>query len=159
MSKEITKAIILQEIQDKFKLREFEPTKFLFDETVVPTYNVESHLKRMNQKFNTVSITSTGAVFFFAAAMDEVWHVRLYDVVFMTGVYTIAGVYLTRARDHGAGESIYLDLGAAKSSSYHVDLNTPIRLEPSDALYINVDGFTSVGDLRLYIDYEVEEVR
>ena len=45
MTKEITKSFILQQIQDKFRLREFTAENFLFSETVIPIYNVENHLE------------------------------------------------------------------------------------------------------------------
>ena len=161
MTKEITKAFILQQLEDKFKLREFDSSPFLFTETVVPVYDIEQHLRERWQKYETVSITATGTTLFFLVPQTEKWTLSRYDVVFMTGSYTIAGVYFTRAtvyRDP-SDTYLYLDLTAAQSVSYHVELPQPVVLEPNSALRINVDGFTSVGDLRLYIDYSKEEIR
>jgi len=158
MTKEITKAIILQEIQDKLKMREFAPAKFLFDETVVPVYNIERHLDHWITNFVNVAITSTGPRILFTVPADERWFLRRYDAVFMTGVYTITGMY-TRRHDMDQAYFCYLDLGAGTSISYHIDLLNPIVLDPGDIIAVNVDGYTSTGDFRLYIDYLKEEIR
>jgi len=159
MTKEITKSIILQEMQAKFQMREFEPAQFLFAETVVPTYNIRPHLVTMEQKFMTVGISSSGPRQFFIVPEDEQWHMALYDVVFMTGAFTVAGVYILRKKNFSSGEMIYLDLKAAQNVSYHTELKQPVTLLPGDQIIINIDGYTSTGDLRLYIDYEVETIR
>ena len=157
MTKEITKSIILQEITDKFKLREFAPANFLFDETVVPVYNVEQHLEEWWQKYRTESITATGGQHYFSVAQDERWHLKRYDVVFMTGAFTIAGIYITRSNRDPSDAYIYLDLTAAQNTSYHV--NTDVILNRGDTISANVDGYTTTGNLRLYIDFEKETVR
>ena len=159
MTKEITKAIILQEMQDKLQLREFDPAKFLFDETVVPVYEIEQHLKASTQNFVTKSVTAISAPYFFTVPQTEKWRLSRYDVVFMTGAYTVAGVYLQRRIKKQPNAYLYLDLKAAQSASYHTELPTPVMLYPGDTLHINVDGYTSTGDLRLYLDYEMEEMR
>ena len=161
MTKEITKAAILQEIRDKFRLREYAPSKFLFDETVVPVYDINAHLHAYWQKYVTKSITGTGAYVFFPVPENERWHICRYDVVFMTGVYTIAGVFYQRPtnRRDPADAYLYLDLTAAQTVSYHTELKTELILDPKSSLSINVDGYTSIGNLRLYVDYMVEEIR
>ena len=158
MTKEITKAIILQQIQDKFGMREFAPAAFLFDETVVPVYNVERHLEEMWTKYITRSITSTGGELFLTVPGTERWHLKRYDVVFMgAGCYTVAGLYVERVNRSPADAYIYIDLEAAQSVSYHKDVD--VILNPGDAVKISIDGYTSTQDLRLYIDYLREEIR
>ena len=158
MTKEITKAIILQQIQDKFGMREFAPAAFLFDETVVPVYNVERHLEEMWTKYITRSITSTGGELFLTVPGTERWHLKRYDVVFMgAGGYTVAGLYVERVNRSPADAYIYIDLEAAQSVSYHKDVD--VILNPGDAVKISIDGYTSTQDLRLYIDYLREEIR
>jgi len=159
MTKEITKSIILQEIQDKLKLREFEAGKFLFDETVVPTYDIGEHLRQRWTKYYQTSITSIGPHTFFNVPNNEKWRLSRYDIVFMSGSYTVAGLYVNR-RNRSPGDSfIYLDLEAAQAISYHTELQVPVILDSGDQLLINIDGYTSTGNLRLYIDYEMEEIR
>ena len=161
MTKEITKSRILQEMQDKLCLREFEPDNFLFSETVLPVYDVGPHLREQWQKWVVKNITATGAVYFYMVPDDEQWTLSRYDVVFMTGAFTVAGVYLVRVSAHRDPDTayIYLDLAAAQNTSYHVELHEPVILEPHSFLYINIDGYTTTGDLRLYIDYTREKVR
>ena len=159
MTKEITKSIILQELENKFGLREFDLAKFLFDETVIPTYDVGQHLGTWYQNRRTVAITGTGAALFYTVPMDEKWHVSRYDVVFMTGVYSIAGMYIDRVHELAADTTVYLDLKAAQTTSYHIEIATPVVLEPGDLIYANVDGYTSTGDLRIYIDFLREKIR
>ena len=161
MTKEITKSVILQEMQDKLALREFEPDKFLFSETVVPTYDIEQHLEEHWQKYITESITAIGSQFFISIPPTEKWTMSRYDVVFMTGTYTVAGVYFTRPPAHRAPSDayMYLDLTAAQSVSYHVEMSQPVILEPNSSIFINIDGYTVTGNLRLYIDYMKEEIR
>ena len=159
MTKEITKAIILQQIQDKFGMREFAPAAFLFDETVVPVYNIEQHLEEMWTRYIAKSVTSTGGEFCFGVPATERWHLKRYDVVFMgvAGAYTVAGVYVVRTNLSPIDAYIYLDLEAAQSVSYHKDVD--VILNPGDAVKISIDGYTSTQDLRLYIDYLREEIR
>ena len=157
MTKEITKAIILQEMQDKLKLREFEPANFLFDETVVPTYDITQHLRDYVVEYVELSITSTGAKGFFIVPEDERWFLNMYNVVFMTGAFTIAGVYIGRLP--ALADFMYLDLAAAQSTSYAVILPKPVVLDSGEVIRINVDGYTTTGNLRLYIDYEMEKIR
>ena len=160
MSKEITKSIILQEMQDKLKLREFAPSNFLFDETVVPVYNIEQHLEDFWNKYITsTTITGIGGIGFATVPSTEKWTLYRYDLVFMSGVITVAGVYVTRVNRTPIGAYIYLDLTAAQTVSYHVDVNPPIVLQPGDVVSASVDGYTSDAILRLYIDYKRETIR
>ena len=159
MTKEITKAIILQEIRDKFKLREFDPAAFLFDETVVPVYEIKNHLIHGYSDYTTVSIGSAASFVFFTVPSDEVWHLLGYNVIFMAaGAYTVAGLYISR-NDRTIGAFVYLDLTAAQTVSYAINLPKEVRLTPGDRLLINVDGYTSTADLRLHIDILKEEIR
>ena len=157
MTKEITKANVIQEIQDKFKLRELEPEIFSFSERVVPVYSIEQHLEQWWQKYATRPVTGTGAISFFEVPKDEKWYLNRYDVVFMTGTYTIAGVYIQRVNRFPSVAFSYLDLTAAQNVSYHVE--TDVVLTPGDCIYGNIDGYTVTGDLRLYIDYKTEKIR
>ena len=159
MTKEITKAIILQEIQNKFKLRELEPAKFLFDETVVPVYDIGRHVHSWWQSYKTVTINGTGPLSIKAVPPTEHWHLARYDVVFMTGAYTIAGIYIKRKNQAAPDSFIYLDLKAAQSVSYHIDLVKDVVLEPGDEIMVNVDGYTTTGAFRFYYDYRMEEIR
>ena len=159
MTKEITKAFILQEMQDKFKLRDLVPEIFRFSEEVVPVYNIEQHIEHWKARYVTVSITGAGAIAVYSAPSSERVTLWRYDVIFMAvGAYTVSGIYTRRAADP-AINFCYLDLGSAKSASYHIELSQPVVLEPGDSLYVNVDGFTSPADLRLYFDYKREELR
>ena len=156
MTKEITKARIIQEIQDKFKLREFSPEKFLFNETVVPIYNVEPHLGKWEIKRKTTSITSISYPTFFTVPESEKWTIRAYQPTFMTGSYSIAGVLVGRP---DATTYIYLDLKAAQNVSYVVNLPVPVIVQPGEVIFVNVDGYTTTGDLLLHMDVMVEEIR
>ena len=158
MTKEITKAIILQEIQDKLKLREFIPASFLFDETVVPVYNVEQHLVVPAIKYAERSIIAGGMGFdFFTVPNDEKWTLNKYDVVFMaSGAYSVTGAYIKRFT---GADNIYLDMTLGQTVSYHVNLPCPLVLYPGDAINIYIDGYTSTANLRLYIDVMKEEIR
>ena len=156
MTKEITKARIIQEIQDKFALRELEPEVFSFSELVIPTYDVEQHLLAWTAKYTTVSITSAAGFEFFEVPESEKWKLRRYDVVFMaTGAYKVTGLYVTRK----GASNVYLDMTKAQTVSYHIDLVEPVDLQPGDKVYILVDDYTSTANLRVYIDYQIEVVR
>ena len=159
MTKEITKATILQEMQDKLKLREFDPANFLFSETVHPVYNIEQHLQHWKTAYAEQTIMSAVGVTFFTVPQNERWYVNGYNIVFMgAGAYTVSGMYIERI-DAGIGVFLYLDLTAAQTVSYAVNLPKVLALNPGDQLNINIDSYTSPQDLRLYIDYMVEEIR
>ena len=156
MSKEITKARILQEIQDKFKLRELLPATFTFDETVVPTYDIGQHLLSPTVVSKTVSVSTIGAITVHTVPAGEKWHLHTYNVIFMTGAFTIAGVMIYRPL---AVDWIYLDMSAAMSVSYANDLPKDVLLFPGEDLAINVDGYTSTGDIQLRLSVTKEEIR
>ena len=158
MTKEITKAFILQQIQDKFGLREYEAAKFLFEESVVPVYNIDRHLGLPMSRLVQISITETGGIEFYKVDDDQIWTLHRYVVVPMgAGAFTMAGVYLTRTNN--AAYFIYLDLTAGQTAAYANDLPKPARLYPGDTININIDGYTSTQSLRLYIDYTREMIR
>ena len=159
MTKEITKSIILQEIQDKFKLREFADAKFLFDETVVPVYEIHDHVRHWRSIREDATAIGTGVLRLTTVPANEKWLLRAYSVVFQSGAFTIAGVYILR-KDHDAATNFsYLDLTAAQNVSYLRTLPEAVSLEPGDQLNVNVDGFTTTGTLMLYLDYMREEIR
>ena len=157
MSKEITKAFILQQLEDKFKLRDFEHEKFIFSETVIPTYNIEQHLLKWEIKRETVPATSVAAFLFFTVPDDEQWTMRAYAVIFL-GVATvkITGVYVGRP---SSAENIYLDMTKNQVISYLVNLPMPVILHPGHTIYIYVDDYTSDMNLRLDVDVQVEKIR
>jgi len=160
MTKEITKTIILQEMQDKLKLREFEPSNFLFEETVMPVYDIEEHLKHATARLLSLSITSIGGKHVYTVDDNEKIYLNGYDVIFMaSGAYTVAGIYISRVLKLSASATVYLDLTAAQSASYHISLPFPLALYPGDSIMVNVDGYTSTADLRIIFDYNREEIR
>ena len=157
MSKEITKSYILQEIQDKFKLRDLIPSKFVFEETVMPVYSIEEHLVTNEAKAATKPISTIGGREFFLVPDDERWFLNGYTVVVVTGTYTFAGVYITRKA--APSYFLYLDLTAAQTLSYAHFLPRKLTLSPGDIVGINIDGYTASGNLAMYIDYGKETIR
>lgn len=157
MTKEITKAFVLQRITDELKLRELEPEKFAFSELVIPVYNIEKHLKNWEIMESTKSVTGIGGLWFLSPAMNERWTLNGYTVIFLSGVYTVAGVYIIR--NDAVANFVYLDLAAAQNTSYTVNLPKSIELEFGDRLLINIDGYTSTGNLQLFGDINVEKIR
>jgi len=155
--KRITRAKIMGELVDKFSLQEYEREDFLFGEFVVPTYDIGAHVKHRTNKYFQTSVTGTGPLSFAFIPSGERWTLHRYDVVFMGLTFTVSGIYTRRGV--AATQFCYLDLGAAKAASYHIALPQPAILDPGDVIYVNVDGFTSTNALRLYLDYEVEELR
>ena len=161
MSKEITKAYILQQLQDKFGLREFEPAKFLFDETVIPVYDIAPHTLYHTARYNIVSVTAGPAGYLVKSVPDtERWTLRGYNVIFMAaGAYKVTGIYITRKLQVIANAFVYLDMTLGQTVSYAVNLPTPVVLEPGDEISVYIDDYTSTANLRVYIDYTVEELR
>ena len=161
MTKEITKAYILQQLEDKMGLREFTASPFLFDETVIPVYNIEQHLQQQWSGYIEVSIIDTGGVLLLSVPADQRQTFARYDVVFMgISTCTVAGVYVKRRSGHNpTGSFTYLDLTAAQTVSYHIDLHTPVMMDPDDKLYISIDGYTSPMNIRFYYDYIREDIR
>ena len=158
MTKEITKAFILQEIQDKFKLRDAIPEMFSFSEMVIPTYSIEPHLRRMVAYSKIISVTGTGGLLIRAIPGSERWIINGYTVTFMAaGAYKVAGVYITR-RGYSA-TFVYLDLKKNQTESYTIDLPKRVTLDPGDAISVNIDDYTSTADIMINIDYEIEEIR
>ena len=158
MTKEITKAHILQELGDKFQLREFEAERFLFSELVVPVYDIAPHLTRHEVKHATVSITSTASFLFFTVPENERWILRAYQVIFgMTGAHQGTGLHI-RYRPLLA-DSIYLDLKKGQDVSYLVTLDSPVIIQPKSCLNYMIDSYTSTQNLTIDIDVTIEEIR
>ena len=159
MTKEITKAFILQQIEDKFKLRELTPEKFAFSEMVIPTYNIEPHLSVWEAKNSLVSITSAPTTYlFFTVPGNERWTLRGYYLVFYSeGAYKVSGVNV--AYRPGAGDNIFLDLKKEQMTSYIVNLPVPVVLDSGNTLSAYVDTYVSTANLKLVIDVKVEELR
>ena len=158
MTKEITKAIILQEIQNKFKLRELSPEIFRFSEEVIPVYGVEPHLGKWSLIEKTLNITSAIGRYFFGVPDNEQWTLRGYTLIFLgaANAIKVAGVYITR------GDSdvfTYLDLEKNQAVSYRVNLPVPVTLHDPDAVWVNVDEYTSTVDLQLILDVKVEVLK
>ena len=158
MTKEITKANILQELGDKFQLREFEPEKFLFSELVVPVYDIASHLTRHEVKHNTMSVTSVTGFLFFTVPENERWILRAYQVIFgMTGAHQGSGLYISCRP--GVSDNIYLDLKKGQDVSYLITLVSPVVLQPKSRLAYLIDSYTSTQDLTIDIDVTIEGIR
>ena len=158
MTKEITKAYILQQLQDKFKLREFEPGNFLFSETVIPVYNIEPHLSTWEVKEKTVNITSADSFTFFTVPFNERWTLRAYQLIFqMTGAIKASGLLVShRPTDP---DYIYLDLKKGQEVSYLVNLPQHVVLDPENMLKVLIDTYVSPQDLIVRVDVKREEIR
>ena len=161
MSKEITKARILQQLEEKFSLRELDPEIFRFSEMVMPTYDIQREIEHFTAQYFTVSITSGPAGFALKVVpRNERWHVRGYNVIFMaSGAYALTGIYIKRHLELLSNSFIYLDMKEGQTASYAVNLPQPVVLEPTDVIYVYADSYTSTADMRLYLDYSLEEIR
>ena len=161
MTKEITKARILQQLQDKFQLREFEATKFLFDETVIPVFEISSEIQHPYTASKAILITSADAFAFFTVPGTEKWILSNYNVIFLgtPGAIKASGVFVTRVNKSAATATFYLDLKAGQETSYIVNLELPVVLEPGDTLSIYIDTYVSDQQMRLIIDHITEEIR
>ena len=160
MTKEITKAYIIQQIQDKLGLRDMEPERFRFSEQVIPIYNIESHLQRGDIISETKSVTSAPyAHTFFLVPENQRWTLRTYNIIFMAaGAYKVTGLFITRARS-GGSQLMYLDMKLGQTVSYVVDLPKAVLLYPGDKINIYIDDYTSTADLRVYADVTKEDIR
>ena len=159
MTKEITKAFILQEMEDKFKLRELSPEKFRFSEEVIPIYDIEQHLTSWEVRSSTVSITSATYFLFFNVPTNERWLLRAYQVIFgATGAHKGTGLYIWY-RPPPTTETIYLDMKKNQEVSYLVNLLHPVVLESGNRLEYLIDTYVSTQNLTINIDIQKEEIR
>ena len=159
MTKEITKSIILQQIQDKLGLREFDAAKFLFDETVVPVYNIEAHLGDWDVLEEVKTISSATAFTFFSVPMDERWLLRAYTVIFgATGAHKGTGLFMTY-RPYPNIESMYLDMTKGQEVSYLVTLPAIVVLNPKTQLKYLIDTYVCNQALTINIDVLKEKIR
>ena len=164
MTKEITKAILLQELKDKFELRDFEAARFLFDETVVPTYDIGEHVKLWESARSRIAIAANGSTHFFRVEMDERWSVRKIDVFNETGGnFDITQVYLYT--DVNTNQFLFHDTVApiANGTVTMFDLPQDIRMERANGglefLYLTVANFVAGGYVTVHMLKEVETIR
>ena len=159
MTKEITKAFILQQIENKFGLREFAAARFLFDETVIPTYDISEHLEIRTIEQQNKSITSATSFLFFNVPADERWTFSNYNLTFYSeGAYKVSGLFVVRTLS-GSGTVIYLDLTKGQTTSYAVNMGTSVMLDPGDEINVLIDTYVSTADLRLSIDVQKSILR
>ena len=158
MTKEITKAFILQQIQDKFKLRELIEERFTFSENVVPVYDITPHLGEWGVLSKTLSITSATSFLFFTVPPNEQWLLRAYMIVYgMTGAIKGSGVLINKRPPMGG--YIYLDLKKGQEVSYLVNLPICVKLHPGTEIKYLIDSYTTTQDLLIQIDVLKEEIR
>ena len=158
MTKEITKARILQELQDKFGLRELIPEKFAFSEIVTPTYDIAPHLTKWEVEAKTLTITSATSFLYFTVPQTERWTLRGYMIIFgATGAHKGSGLFAQFRPT--VNDYIYFDLTKGQDVSYVINLPTPVILEPGNRLYYMIDDYTSDQSLIINIDVMKEELR
>lgn len=155
---EITKSIILQQLQDKFALREWIPERFSFLETVIPVYQIEQHLREwITADSGAISISSTTDFMTFTVPANERWYIRTYTGIFATGNYNIGAVKLNRAN---SDTTMYLEIEEHLNGlSWVHEFPVPLVVVAGDKLVVTCSGHTTTGNFKLYIDYDKEMVR
>ena len=161
MSKEITKASILQEIQNKFKLRDFEPEKFLFSEMVTPTYDIGDHVKHWESERCREQITANGVTIMCTVPENERWRVRKIDVINEGG----ANFKINQVFFYGSATKLqYLyfnNAGIASGAVEFFPLEQDIFMEHDEmnTLQLNVIDFVAGGYVAVHVLKEVETIR
>ena len=162
MTKEITKSIILQEMQDKFQLRDFESARFLFDETVIPTYDVGAHVKHWTVTRDRQVVSGNGALFFHVVPYDERWRVRKIDVYSETGGnFDIDQIFIATA----GTEYQYLFFNTAAPiangtvNMFNLPQDIAMQRSMLYTVYINVANFVAGGYVAIHMLREVETIR
>ena len=161
MSKEITKANILQEIQNKFKLRDFEPEKFLFSEIVTPTYDIGDHVKHWESERFREQITANGVAVMCTVPDNERWRIRKVDVINEAG----ANYLINQVLFYGSAtknQYLYFNYtGIASGGIELFSLRQDIFMEHGelDTFRINVASFVAGGYASVHILKEVETIR
>ena len=162
MTKEITKASILQEIQNKFGLRDFESERFLFGELVTPIYDIAPHVRNWVTERYRSSVTGNGPVQILYVPADTEYRIRRVSVLHETGAnFDIDQVFL-----EGVGNAVqYLFYDTvAPITSGTVKLFEPtqdIPMRKGDLIYMwfNVSNYVAGGFVSVHVLKEEEIVR
>ena len=162
MTKEITKAIILQQIQEKFGLRELESEIFRFSEMVIPIYDIGMHVKNWDLQRYREEITGNGSLHFITVPDNERWKMRRIIVVAEAGgTYNIAIIYIYHPSHSTDNNYIFYNTVAPIAAGTVTIFEFPqdIPVEEGDNIDINISGFSVGGYTSIHILREVETIR
>ena len=162
MTKEITKANILQEIQNKFGLRDFEPERFLFGEFVTPVYDIEHHVKTWTTIRYRTQVTGNGAVAILLVPGNKEYNIRRVNVLHETGAnFDIDQVFFDGQSN--AVQYLFYDTAAPITSGTVkiFALTQDIIMSKNDlkAFYYNVSNFVAGGYVSVHVTLEDVTVR
>ena len=161
MTKEITKVDIIQQIQDKFKLREFETSSFLFSEKVVPTYDIGQHVKQWALHRDRIEITGNGGAYFPDVPQTEQWRIRRITLIHETG----ANFDITQFAYYATGEIsfdyLFYDTTTPIASGTVKIFQLPQDLILSHGMrfFITIANFVAGGYVAMHTLREVETLR
>jgi len=162
MTKEITKANIIQEIQNKFQLREFTPAQFLFDETVVPTYDMGQHVKAWDMSRGRVAVSANGTLIPYAVPETEQWRIRRLSLINETGgnfdvdqIFTYHPSVPTAITYVFYNTASPIGTGTVKIFEFPQD----IPMSPGEHVMINISNYVGAGYVSVHMLKEVETIR
>ena len=162
MTKEITKSIILQEIADKFALRDFEPEKFLFGEYVIPTYDIAPHVRNWVNTRHRIEVTGNGSYQILYVPATERYHVRRMSLLHETGAnFDIDQVLI--AGLSGSVQYLFYDTVAPITSGtvkiFEFIQDIPMQQGSLWEMMFNVSNFVTGGYVATHVLNEEEILR
>jgi len=151
--KKCNKALLLQELIEKFDLQQWEYEPLLFAETIIPVYDIHTHLERWTGKSESITITGNGIKNIHTCPKDERWHIRRWGLFQVGGDFTWDDLQVDR---NGVSVPIrHFDTGQTFTI---YEPYQDLILEANHILQVEI-AYTAEGDLYSFLDVKVEKIR
>lgn len=145
--KKITKAILMQQLVDRFKLQEHVREEFVFLEEVLPVFELKSLLDDWDIRYTgALGVTAISLIKVLEAPMNERITIRDIEINQASGTFTYISIILVRNKDV-VNKLRYYEWGASQSGRSVLNLAQDLVLDPGDYLEVYCDGFTTNGNL------------
>lgn len=154
--KKITKAIVFQRLADILGMQEYTREDFLFEETIRPVLDIRQYLSKWSVLKSEEAITGTGWTTLLTAKSTERLHIRWFELYPASGAYEFQSIF---KYDGNTAQRIMIYNLAAAATFATFEPNQDLILEPGQSLRTVISTYTSPGDLYLYYDVLVENLR
>ena len=157
---------IVRNIANNIHLFPGRPGRRVFiPETIYPTAEISKHGSPYIL-YKQDSISSATVYDMFTVPDNEYWTLRFVTLVISTGTYTFRDIYIKYADkrtatyngadpkqwDHASGYKIYIMYSPTSAYLIYDGTYKDIRLPPASVIGCTVDGHTSAGNGRMYIE-------
>lgn len=158
--KKCNKALLLQELIEKFDLQQWEYEPLLFAETIIPVYDVDRNFREYkSQSSGNISVTGINLYTAFTVPKDEQWQIDSLVMQIVSGTWEWDKILIRRARSSSIDYPIVVETTAISSGYKQYRFNPPLIADSQDTLLWFCSSYTATGDGRMLIDGYIQKIR